>query len=52
LATLRLDVPVFENVNELHWKGPRQEFEKLCERMKAPALLTRAKALIAKVGTK
>lgn len=42
LATLRLDVPVFENVDELRWKGPRPSFEEHCERMKSPDLLSRA----------
>lgn len=42
LATLRLDVPVFEDVNELNWNGPRSEFEEHCQRMKAPELFNRA----------
>jgi 5'-3' exonuclease len=42
LATLRLDVPVFDTVEDLRWKGSRPEFEEQCERMKAPELLTRA----------
>jgi len=41
LATLRLDVPVFDSVDELRWRGPRPEFEELCRRMKAPGLLDR-----------
>jgi 5'-3' exonuclease len=44
LATLRLDVPVFNSVDDLLWKGPRPEFERMCERLKAPDLLRRAKA--------
>jgi 5'-3' exonuclease len=35
LATLRLDVPVFETVDELRWQGPRQDFDEVCRRMKA-----------------
>jgi len=42
LATLRLDVPVFDSVEELHWKGPQPTFEDLCRRMNAPILLGRA----------
>jgi len=42
LATLRLDVPVFNSVEELRWKGPRQNFEEFCHRMKSPGLLDRA----------
>lgn len=44
LATLRLDVPVFNTVEDLHWKGPRPEFEECCRRMKAPDLFARAVA--------
>lgn len=44
LATLRLDVPVFDSVEDLQWKGPRPEFEHLCERLKAPDLWRRASA--------
>lgn len=42
LATLRLDVPVFDSVDELRWTGPRPSFEEQCHRMKSPDLLTRA----------
>jgi 5'-3' exonuclease len=45
LATLRRDVPVFEAVEELRWRGPRPQFEGLCKRMKAPALWRRAQAV-------
>jgi 5'-3' exonuclease len=41
LATLRLDVPVFETVEDLRWKGPRPNFEEYCQRMKSPDLLRR-----------
>jgi len=44
LATLRLDVPVFDTVEELRWKGPRSSFEETCVRMKSPDLLRRATA--------
>jgi len=44
LATLRLDVPVFETVDDLGWKGPRSDFRDYCQRMKSPALLARAKS--------
>lgn len=44
LATLRLDVPVFDNIDELRWKGPRQDFEQYCQRIQFPALYTRATA--------
>lgn len=41
LATLRLDVPVFDTVEDLRWKGPRPDFEDCCRRMKSPNLLGR-----------
>jgi 5'-3' exonuclease len=41
LATLRLDVPVFDTVEDLRWKGPRPNFEEHCRRMKAHNLLGR-----------
>jgi len=44
LATLRLDVPVFDAVEELRWRGPRPHFKQYCERMKSPDLLARAEA--------
>lgn len=44
LATLRRDVPVFDAVDDLRWKGPGTNFEEHCRRMKAPDLLRRAKA--------
>jgi 5'-3' exonuclease len=42
LATLRLDVPVFDTVEDLRWRGPRPNFEEYCQRMKSPDLLRRA----------
>lgn len=42
LATLRLDAPVFEAVEDLRWKRPRPKFEEQCRRMKSPNLLGRA----------
>ena len=44
LATLRLEVPVFENAGELCWTGPRPSFEDLCRTMKAPELNQRAQS--------
>jgi 5'-3' exonuclease len=48
LATLRLDVPVFDSVEDLRWKGPRSNFEEYCQRIKSPALLARAKSAASK----
>jgi 5'-3' exonuclease len=44
LATLRLDVPVFDSVEDLRWKGPHPNFEEFCQRLKSPDLLRRAKS--------
>jgi 5'-3' exonuclease len=44
LATLRLDVPVFDTVDDLRWNGPRPNFEEYCRRLKSPDLLRRATA--------
>jgi len=41
LATLRLDAPVFNTVEDLRWRGPRADFEKCCQRMRSPVLLGR-----------
>jgi 5'-3' exonuclease len=35
LATLRIDVPVFDSVDELRWTGPRPEFAALAARMES-----------------
>jgi 5'-3' exonuclease len=48
LATLRLDVPVFEAIDDLRWTGPRPTFEDYCHRMKSPDLLRRVTAAISK----
>jgi 5'-3' exonuclease len=42
LATLRLDVPVFETVDDLLWKGPGAHFVEHCQRIKSPYLFNRA----------
>ena len=41
LATLRLDVPVFDTVEDLCWRGPRPNFRERCERMNSPSLIGR-----------
>lgn len=38
LATLRLDAPVFDTVEDLRWKGPPAHFEKYCAQLKAKQL--------------
>jgi 5'-3' exonuclease len=44
LATLRFDVPVFDSVDELRWRGPTAAFGRYCERLRTPVLYTRALA--------
>jgi len=44
LATLRLDVPVFDSVEDLRWKGPQPIFAERCRIMNSPELLSRAKS--------
>jgi 5'-3' exonuclease len=46
LATLRIDVPLFDTVDDLRWNGPRPEFKKLCQSMEAPDLFSRAMAAV------
>lgn len=45
LATLRLDVPVFDSVEDLRWSAPRPSFEEFALRLKLPALLDRIAAV-------
>jgi len=48
LATLRVDVPVFDRVDDLKWRGPGPDFEEMCHRLKSPDLLDRAVSLSAR----
>jgi hypothetical protein len=41
IATLRLDVPVLESVEDIRWNGPRPTFAEHCQRMKSAALFDR-----------
>jgi 5'-3' exonuclease len=45
LATLRSDAPLFGNVDELQWHGPTGAFASWTERMAAPRLLERCRAV-------
>ena len=42
LATLRLDAPVFDTVEDLRWTGPAACFETCCQAMGSPDLFRRA----------
>lgn len=45
LATLRTDAPLFDDVEELRWKGPTSTFAKFTKKLGEPRLRERAKAL-------
>jgi 5'-3' exonuclease len=44
LATLRIDAPLFKDVDKLRWRGPKRAFAELTKKMNAPRLLERATA--------
>jgi 5'-3' exonuclease len=50
LATLRLDVPVFETVNDLRWTGPRPEFASACRRLGSSTLFDRMNLATSKLS--
>lgn len=50
LATLRTDIDLFRDVDELKWNGPKPEFEAVCKRFKSADLLKRAQTLAAKLA--
>ena len=52
LATLRLDVPVFDTVEDLRWKGPRADFEEYCYRIQSKTLFGRATKAASKTKSK
>jgi hypothetical protein len=43
LATLRIDAPLFANVDELKWEGPKASFEQFASRASDTRVLTRAR---------
>ena len=45
LATLRTDVPVFETVDDLRWRGPAPEFERVAQQLGVPGLWDRARRI-------
>lgn len=45
LATLRADAPLFEDVEELRWRGPTAAFAQIAKKMGSARLLTRVKQL-------
>lgn len=45
LATLRVDVPLFEDVDQLLWKGPTPAFDEIAARLDAARTEARAKSV-------
>jgi len=52
LATLRIDAPVFDKIEDLRWKGPRPDFARLSDRLKMPEVLRRASSAASSVGAR
>src|SRR5271165_4181604 len=50
LATLRLDAPVFDTLEDLRWRGPRANFDEYCRRMKATGLIARVESARSKIS--
>ena len=48
LATLRTDAPLFRNVDEIRWKGPRPGFASVAEKIGDMNLVRRLEAVIAR----
>jgi 5'-3' exonuclease len=49
LATLRTDEPLFDDVNELQWRGPLSAFAEFATEIGEPGLIKRANTAAAKV---
>jgi len=50
LATLRTDAPLFDNVDALQWRGPKEEFVAYAERSGDARLLERCRKAAAKIA--
>jgi 5'-3' exonuclease len=46
LATLRTDAPLFADVDELQWRGPREDFAAMSERLDDDRVLARSRKAI------
>ena len=49
LATLRTNAPLFDDVEELRWRGPTEEFESVAKKIGDQRLLKRVRALEARM---
>jgi 5'-3' exonuclease len=52
LATLRTDIPLFDDVDQLRWSGPTSRFEKLAARLDIATASTNSRGIAAKGRTK
>jgi 5'-3' exonuclease len=50
LAVLRVDAPLFDDVEELRWTGPTESFPNVAEKIGDPRLVTRVTDLAAKLS--
>ncbi|HSP33379.1 MAG TPA: 5'-3' exonuclease H3TH domain-containing protein [Thermoanaerobaculia bacterium] len=50
LATLRCDAALFDDVDELRWRGPSNEFPALAQKMGAPRLMKRLDVILSRGG--
>lgn len=46
LATLRTDIPVFKDLDELRWRGPAPQFAQVAEQLAVPGLWDRARRIV------
>ncbi|HEU4767984.1 MAG TPA: 5'-3' exonuclease H3TH domain-containing protein [Pyrinomonadaceae bacterium] len=50
LATLRTNAPLFDDVDELRWRGPTPSFAAVAEKIENPRLLQRVRKLEKRIG--
>jgi 5'-3' exonuclease len=50
LATLRIDAPLFDDVEELHWRGATPGFPAYTQKIENPRLLQRVRKLEKRLG--
>jgi 5'-3' exonuclease len=52
LATLRTDAPLFDDVDDLKWRGPFPEFPDMCERLGAADLAASVKKIVPSLSSR
>ncbi len=50
IATVELDAPTIDDVDELAWTGPTDAFAEICDRIDAPNLVARAERAAARIA--